>query len=83
MGLAGAVNCGAGRERCGGSVVRVASESKHRADRVGKQCFVHSHTLDGKVNSQDNPATAGSVIAFYAIGLGQVDPLGIDGQAAN
>lgn len=37
---------------------------------------------DGTVNSQANPAPAGSVIAFYATGLGQTNPAGTDGQDA-
>jgi uncharacterized protein (TIGR03437 family) len=36
---------------------------------------------DGTVNSQANPAPPGSVIAFYATGLGQTDPPSNDGQA--
>jgi uncharacterized protein (TIGR03437 family) len=35
---------------------------------------------DGTLNSQANPAPAGSMVAFYATGLGQTNPPGIDGQ---
>ena len=36
---------------------------------------------DGSLNSQANPAPVGSVVAFYATGLGQTNPPGTDGQA--
>lgn len=35
---------------------------------------------DGSVNSQQNPAEAGSIIALYATGEGQTDPPGVDGR---
>jgi uncharacterized protein (TIGR03437 family) len=38
---------------------------------------------DGTVNSISNPASAGSVIFFYATGEGQTNPGGVDGQPDN
>jgi uncharacterized protein (TIGR03437 family) len=35
---------------------------------------------DGSLNSPSNPALRNSVITFYADGLGQTDPPGVDGQ---
>lgn len=35
---------------------------------------------DGSVNSEDNPAQKGSSISFFATGLGQTDPPGVDGK---
>jgi uncharacterized protein (TIGR03437 family) len=37
---------------------------------------------DGTLNGPANPASKGSVIAFYAAGLGQTDPPGTDGLPA-
>jgi uncharacterized protein (TIGR03437 family) len=37
---------------------------------------------DGTVNSPDNPAAAGSLVALYVTGLGQTDPPGQDGVVA-
>ena len=37
---------------------------------------------DGSLNSPSNPALRNSVITFYAEGLGQTDPAGVDGQVA-
>jgi uncharacterized protein (TIGR03437 family) len=37
---------------------------------------------DGSVNSPGNPASAGSVVALFATGLGQTDPPGLDGTVA-
>ncbi len=37
---------------------------------------------DGSLNSPSNPASRKSVITFYAEGLGQTDPPGVDGQIA-
>jgi uncharacterized protein (TIGR03437 family) len=37
---------------------------------------------DGSLNSPSNPAARKSVITFYAEGLGQTDPPGVDGQIA-
>lgn len=35
---------------------------------------------DGGINSNSNPAVAGSVVSLYATGAGQTNPGGIDGQ---
>jgi uncharacterized protein (TIGR03437 family) len=37
---------------------------------------------DGSLNSEENPATAGSVVVLYGTGEGQTDPLGVDGKPA-
>jgi len=37
---------------------------------------------DGTINSPANPATAGSIVVFYATGGGQTDPPGVDGSLA-
>jgi uncharacterized protein (TIGR03437 family) len=37
---------------------------------------------DGSINSPDNPAPVGSVVAVYATGEGQTNPGGIDGKPA-
>jgi uncharacterized protein (TIGR03437 family) len=37
---------------------------------------------DGSINSADNPAEKGSIIAVYGTGVGQTDPPGVDGQIA-
>jgi uncharacterized protein (TIGR03437 family) len=37
---------------------------------------------DGTLNSPSNPASAGSIIVFYATGGGQTDPPGVDGSLA-
>ncbi len=37
---------------------------------------------DGSVNSRSNPAERGSIVTFYATGLGMLDPLPPDGQVA-
>jgi uncharacterized protein (TIGR03437 family) len=37
---------------------------------------------DGTINSPDNPAPVGSVVAVYATGEGQTNPGGIDGKPA-
>jgi uncharacterized protein (TIGR03437 family) len=37
---------------------------------------------DGTLNSPGNPATAGSIVVFYATGGGQTDPPGVDGSFA-
>jgi uncharacterized protein (TIGR03437 family) len=38
---------------------------------------------DGSVNSQNNPALAGSIVTLYATGLGQTSPPGEDGLVAD
>lgn len=38
---------------------------------------------DGTLNSASNPASAGSIITFYATGEGQTNPGGVDGKIAN
>jgi uncharacterized protein (TIGR03437 family) len=38
---------------------------------------------DGSVNSATNPAAAGSIVALYATGLGQTNPVGSDGTIAS
>ncbi len=35
---------------------------------------------DGTLNGSDHPAAKGSVVVFYATGLGQTDPPGVDGE---
>jgi uncharacterized protein (TIGR03437 family) len=37
---------------------------------------------DGSVNSASNPASAGSILTFFATGEGQTSPAGIDGKLA-
>lgn len=37
---------------------------------------------DGTINSPDNPAKKGSIIAFFATGEGQTNPAGADGKLA-
>jgi uncharacterized protein (TIGR03437 family) len=38
-----------------------------------------TYNQDGTPNTTSNPAAAGSVVVFYATGLGQTDPPGQDG----
>jgi uncharacterized protein (TIGR03437 family) len=38
---------------------------------------------DGTLNSPSNPASAGSIVTFYATGEGQTNPGGVDGKIAN
>jgi uncharacterized protein (TIGR03437 family) len=38
---------------------------------------------DGSINSQSHPAPVGSVVAFYATGLGQTTPPAVDGKSAS
>lgn len=38
---------------------------------------------DGTRNGRQNPAHRGSVVVFYAVGLGETDPDGVDGQIAS
>jgi uncharacterized protein (TIGR03118 family) len=38
-----------------------------------------TYNQDGTPNTSSNPAAAGSVVVFYATGLGQTDPAGQDG----
>jgi uncharacterized protein (TIGR03437 family) len=37
---------------------------------------------DGSINSDQNPATQGSIVVLYATGDGQTSPAGITGQAS-
>ena len=47
---------------------------------LGQALAVHSS--DGSLNGPENPAPKGSVLVLYATGLGETDPLGIDGRIA-
>ena len=38
---------------------------------------------DGTINGRQNPAHRGSVVVFYAVGLGETNPGGVDGQIAS
>ena len=37
---------------------------------------------DNTLNTPTNPATAGSIVVFYATGAGQTNPPGVDGSVA-
>jgi uncharacterized protein (TIGR03118 family) len=42
-----------------------------------------AYNQDGTLNSATNAAVAGSVVVLYASGLGQTDPLGVDGAKSS
>jgi len=51
-------------------------------ERGSSRSLVYALNEDATVNSESNPAAAGSVVAVYVTGDGETDPPGIDGKAA-
>ena len=72
----------AGQQSAGASVrVAPVTPALFSAAGVGSGQGAISNA-DGSVNSPGNPASAGSVVALFATGLGQTDPPGLDGTVA-
>jgi uncharacterized protein (TIGR03437 family) len=64
---------------------RSAARLRYSATEVDPYVFLSESyaaaiNQDGTLNSTDNPARVGSVVAVYATGLGRTNPLGADGE---
>ena len=63
-----------------GSSVNPAAPAVFMLDGAGSG-FAAAVNQDGSINSQANPAAKGSIMALFMTGLGQTEPVGIDGQS--